>query len=172
MAIHLLSFGKQPLYVFIYSRCFTVLKFYLFIWTWRLSFILPKTRLVRSSRSQILFKVGVLQNFPNFTGKQTHVLESFLNIIAGLKAATLLKRDSTTGVFLAKKKKLFAKFIRTPFLTEHLRWLLLCFANYLYKGIFQYQILWWGLRLKRKWNQWMKNLYVLEIWVGEFISWW
>ena len=104
MAIHLLSFGKQPLYVLIYSRCFTVLKFYLFIWTWRLRFILPKTRLVRSSRSQILFKVGVLQNFPNFTGKQTHVLESFLNKSAGLKAATLLKRDSTTGVFLAKKK--------------------------------------------------------------------
>ena len=39
------------------------------------------------------------------------------------KPATLLKRDSGTGFFLVN----FAKFLRTPFLTEH--WLLLSYTK-------------------------------------------
>ena len=49
------------------------------------------------------------------------MLESLLKKVAGLRPAILLKRDSNTGVL--------AKFLRTPFSTEHLRWLLLAAAS-------------------------------------------
>ena len=58
--------------------------------------------LCRSSRSQMFFIIGVLKNFAYFTGKHR--------------------------CFLVK----FAKFLRTPFFTEHLRWLpqsILLFTN-------------------------------------------
>ena len=57
----------------------------------------------RSSRLQMFFKIGVLKNSTNFTGKH-------------LRPATFLKRDSNTGVF----SKNFVKFLRAPFFTEHL----------------------------------------------------
>ena len=83
----------------------------------------------KQSFADVLQK-GVLKNFTNFKGK--HLCWSF--ILMKLKAwrlATLLKGYSSTGVFLVK----FAKFLRTPFFTEHLRWLLLiCF---LFKSKFQ-----------------------------------
>ena len=41
--------------------------------------------------------LGVLKNVLNFTRK-TPVLESLFNKAAGLRLATLLKRDSNTGV--------------------------------------------------------------------------
>ena len=44
-------------------------------------------------------KKGVLKNFPKFTGK--HLCQSlFFNKVAGLRPATLLKRDSGADVFL------------------------------------------------------------------------
>ena len=52
-----------------------------------------------SSRSQMIFKTGVLNNYPMFTGKKP-MLESLFNKVAVLKPATLLKRVSNTGVFL------------------------------------------------------------------------
>ena len=52
--------------------------------------------LCRSSRSQMFFKIGVSEKFVNDTGKHR--------------------------CFPVK----FEKFLRTPFFTEHLRWLLLC----------------------------------------------
>ena len=55
-------------------------------------------------------KKGVLKNFANFTGK--HLCRSLF-----LRPVTLLKRDCNTGVFLWN----LAKFLRTPFFTEHLR---------------------------------------------------
>ena len=42
----------------------------------------------------------------------------FLNNVTGLNPATLLKRDTCFSVN-------FAKFLRTPFFKDHLRWLLL-----------------------------------------------
>ena len=70
----------------------------------------------RSSRPGMFCKKGALRNFAKFTGK--HLCQSlFLNKVE--------KRDS--GVFLFPAN--FAKFLRTPFLTEHLRWLLL-FISY------------------------------------------
>ena len=62
----------------------------------------------RSSRPEVFCKKGVLRNFTKFTGKhlcqslilKTPVPESHFNKVAGLRPATLLKRDSGTGVFL------------------------------------------------------------------------
>ena len=49
---------------------------------------------------QMFFKIGLLKNFANFTGKHP-MLESLFDKVAGLKRpATLLKRDSNTVVFL------------------------------------------------------------------------
>ena len=53
----------------------------------------------RSSRSQMLFKIDVLKNFENFTGKQLW-LSHFLIKLQVWRPATSLKRDSSTGIFL------------------------------------------------------------------------
>ena len=74
----------------------------------------------RSSRSEVYCKKGVLKNFAKFTGK--HLSQSlFLNKVAGLRPATLLKKRLWHRCFLVN----FTKFLRTTFLTEHFRWLLL-----------------------------------------------
>ena len=69
-------------------------------------------------------KQGALKNFANFTGK--HLCQSFFLIkLQTQKPATLLKTDSSTGVFLMK----FANFLRTSFFTERIWWLLLKAIN-------------------------------------------
>ena len=74
------------------------------------SFLEDESPTLRSSRPEVFCKKGVLRNFTEFTGK--HLCQSlFFNKVAGLKSAN------------------FAKFLRTPFLTEHLRWLLLMFSK-------------------------------------------
>ena len=66
----------------------------------------------------VLEKRGVLRNFANFTGK--YLCQSlFLNKVAGPRSATLLKKRLWHRYFPVS----FAKFLRTPSLTEHLRWL-------------------------------------------------
>ena len=53
----------------------------------------------RSSRRRCSIKKGVHKNFTKFTGK--HLRQSlFFNKVAGLRPATLWKRDSSTGIFL------------------------------------------------------------------------
>ena len=53
-----------------------------------------------SSRQEVFCKKGILRNFAKFPGK--HLCQSlFFNKVAGLRPATLLKRDSGTGVFLS-----------------------------------------------------------------------
>ena len=65
-------------------------------------------------------KKGVLRNFIKITGK--HLYQSlFFNNVAGLRPATLLKKRLWHLYFPVN----FVKFLRTLFLTEHLRWLLL-----------------------------------------------
>ena len=55
--------------------------------------------LVRSSHPEAFCKKGVLRNFIKFTEK--HLCQSlFVNKVAGLRPATLSKRDSGTGIFL------------------------------------------------------------------------
>ena len=66
----------------------------------------------RSSRPQVLCKKVILRNFAKLTGK---------NLNQSLRPATLLKKKLWHRCFPVN----FAKFLRTPFLTEHLRWLLL-----------------------------------------------
>ena len=71
---------------------------------------------------QVFCKESVLRTFAKFTGK--HRCQSlFLNKVAGLKPATLLKKRPWHRCFPVN----FAKVLRTPFLIEHLRWLLLLF---------------------------------------------
>ena len=61
--------------------------------------------LYRSSRPEVFYEKGVLRNFTKFTGK--HLCQR--------------KKRLWHRCFRVN----FAKFLRTPFLTEHLRWLLL-----------------------------------------------
>ena len=63
---------------------------------------------------------SVLKTFAKFTGK--YLFQSFFfNKVAGLRTATLLKKSLRHRCFPVN----FAKFLRTPFFTEHLLWLLL-----------------------------------------------
>ena len=74
----------------------------------------------RNSRPEVFCKLGTLRNFTKFTGK--HLCQGlFLNKVAGLRAANLLKKSFWHRCFSLD----FAKFLRTPFFTEHLRRLLL-----------------------------------------------
>ena len=69
---------------------------------------------------KVFCKKGSLRNFANFTGK--HMYQClFFKKVAGLRPTTLLKKRHWHRCFPLS----FTKFLRTPFLTEHLRWLLL-----------------------------------------------
>ena len=72
----------------------------------------------RSSPSQILFKISFLNNFASYIRK--HLCWSLFNKFGGLQACNFVKRRLQHRCFPVK----FAKFLRTPFFTEHLRWLL------------------------------------------------
>ena len=63
---------------------------------------------------------GVLRNFTKFTGKHLHQ-SLFFN-----KVATLLKKGLWHNCFPVN----FPKFLRTPFFTKHLRWLLLLLQDH------------------------------------------
>ena len=66
---------------------------------------------------EVFCKKGVLRNSAKFTGKQL-CQSLFFN---SLRPATLLKKRLWHRCFPVN----FAKFLKTPFLPEHLRWLLL-----------------------------------------------
>ena len=86
--------------------------------------IAPFFFLFRSSRPEVFCKNDVLRNFAKFTGK--HLFQIlFFDKIAGLRPATLLKKKLWHRCFPVN----FVKFLRTPFLREHLRWLLLFFLS-------------------------------------------
>ena len=72
----------------------------------------------RSSSPEVFCKRGVLRNFAKFIGKHLHQ-SLFFNI--GLRPATILKKRLWHRCFPVN----FAKFLRTPFLTEYRWWLLL-----------------------------------------------
>ena len=73
----------------------------------------------RSSRPEVFCKKGVLRNFTKFTGK--HLCQSPFLIKLQASGLKLLKKRLWHTCFPVN----FAKFLRTPFRTEHLRWLLL-----------------------------------------------
>ena len=66
-------------------------------------------------------KNGVLKNFTVFTGK--HLCWSLLLI--KLQACNFVKKETLAQVFCVFTPVNFVKFLRTPFLKEHLRWLFL-----------------------------------------------
>ena len=86
---------------------------------------------VKMNRPEVFCKKSVITNFTKFTRK--HLWQSlffnkvaglglFLNKIAGLRPVTLLKKRFWHSCFPVN----FVKFLRTPFFTAHLWWLLLC----------------------------------------------
>ena len=82
--------------------------------------------LFRSSLLEVFWRKGVLRNFERFTGK--HLRHSlFFNKVASPRTATLSKRRLWhSRCFLVN----FAKFLRTPFFIEYLRWLVLFITSY------------------------------------------
>ena len=76
----------------------------------------------RSSHLEVFCRKSILTNSAKFTGK--HLFQSLLfNKVAALGPATLLKKRLWHRYFPTN----FAKFLRTPFFTKHLRWLPLKF---------------------------------------------
>ena len=74
----------------------------------------------RSSRPEVFRKKDVLRKITKFIGK--HLGQSFFfNKVEGIRPTTLLKRRLWHRCFPVN----LTKFLRTPFLKEHLRWLLL-----------------------------------------------
>ena len=74
----------------------------------------------RNSCPEVFCKKGVLRNIAKFTGK--HLCQSlFFNKVAGLSAATLLKKRLWHRCFSVN----FAQFLETSFFLEYLWWLLL-----------------------------------------------
>ena len=99
-------------------------------------------RICRSSRLKVFCKKGVLRNFAKFTGK--HVCQSlFFNKVAGLRPANLLKIRLWHTFFPVN----LPKFLRTPFLREHLWWLFLNMS--LVMCFQQFDFLWNSLNKKR-----------------------
>ena len=74
----------------------------------------------RSSRLEVFCRRGVLRNLEKITGKQ--LCQSLLfNKVAGLRTVNLLKKRFWYKCFPVN----FLKFLKTPSIIEHLRWLLL-----------------------------------------------
>ena len=79
----------------------------------------------RSSHPEVFCKKGALKNFTKSIGK--HLCQSlFFNKVAGLRPATLLKKRLWHRCFPVS----FVRFLWTPFLKEHLWWLLLQLEDY------------------------------------------
>ena len=72
---------------------------YLFIYPSYIYFSINRSANFKSKRLQMFFKIGVLEKFLIFTGKQLR-WSLLLIKLQTLRSATLLKRDSHTGVFL------------------------------------------------------------------------
>ena len=73
----------------------------------------------RSSRPEVFLKI--LQKLQ----ENTCLRVSFLNKVAGLRPTTLLKKRLQHWCFPVN----FVKFLRTPFFTENLQWLLTTLAS-------------------------------------------
>ena len=83
--------------------------------------VCSKSKLHSTSRQkqppEVFYKKSVLRNFEKITGK--HLCQRPQT--SGIRPATLLKVRLWHMCFFVN----FVKFLRTPFLTEHLWWLLL-----------------------------------------------
>ena len=72
----------------------------------------------------MFFKIGVLKNF-QIIHRKTPVLEYLFNKAAGLKSCNFIQKRFQHSCFPVN----IAKFLRTAFFIEHLRWLLLSLIN-------------------------------------------
>ena len=80
--------------------------------------------MIQKQPPEVFYKKDDLKNFAEFTGK--HLCrpakpQASGHATSGLRPATLLKKRLWHRYFPVN----FAKLLRTPSLTEHLRWLLL-----------------------------------------------
>ena len=72
-----------------------------------------------------VLQIGVLKNFANFTGKHLCWSLFLIKLQAGLKSCNFIKKRIQGRCFPVN----FAKFLKAPIFTKHLRWLLLYFAK-------------------------------------------
>ena len=96
---------------------------------------LPLTHIIPigTSRPVVFCKKCVLKNFAKVTGK--HLYQSlFFNKVSGLRPATLFKKRLGHRCFPVR----FTTFLRTPCFAEHLCWLLLPCAAFMYKSVHFY----------------------------------
>ena len=105
----------------IYKSCVSTANFQQVNADWVESYLGPhQTFMIERYKAvvqKVFCKKGVLRNFAKFTGK--HLCYSlFFNKVAGLRVATLLKKETLAQCFPVK-------FLRTTFYIEHLWWLLL-----------------------------------------------
>ena len=86
--------------------------------------ILRRRKIVQKQPPDVFCKKGVLKNFAKLSGQ--HLSQSLLfNKVAGLSYQLYLKKISHKCLPVNS-----AQFLRTPFYTEHLRWLLLKVKNF------------------------------------------
>ena len=78
-----------------------------------------------NSRSQMLFKTGVLKSFAIQIHRKTPVLESLFNKVTGLKDCILIKKETPTAVFYCEYCKIF----RNSFFIEHI--FIILFRNFM-----------------------------------------
>ena len=81
-----------------------------------------ETKKLKSSRSQVVFKIGILKNFAIFTGE--HLCWTLFLMrpeTFSLKACNFIKKRLQHRYFLVN----IVNFLRTAFFIEHLQWLLL-----------------------------------------------
>ena len=82
------------------------------------SFCFGENVFLRSSCQEVFYKRSFLRNFTKFTGE--HCARVYI-LIKFQAACNFFKKDTQAQVYSCE----FGQFLRTPFLTEHLRWLLL-----------------------------------------------
>ena len=120
--------------------------FYCMTWKW------IEEILFRSTRPEMFCEKSVIKNFTKFTRKhlcQSHFFNKvagpglFFNKVAGLRPVTLLKNRFWYSCFPMN----FVKFLRTPFFTAHLWWLLLCLFKSRFASAFEvfnfFNLLFW-----------------------------
>ena len=89
------------------------------------------------SRSEVFCRKGVSQKFRKIHRK-TPVPKSLFNKVAGLRPVTSLKKEPWHRCFPVN----FAKFLRAPFIIEHLWWLLL---ESIFRNLFFFVVIIWNI---------------------------
>ena len=111
--------GKSIMFTLFWYWCWKNLLFNVKLKLINFNFSQLHEHIFRSSRTQMSFKTSALKSFANVTGN--HLCWSlFLKNLQAEGLQLHIKRLQYR-CFLVK----FANVLRTPFLTEHLRWLLL-----------------------------------------------